>query len=65
MSNPFISLEDEITLRLSVRAAYKHEGLIGICYIMGELSRSLQIVGDIAEEILAEEKKNKGGPSNV
>jgi hypothetical protein len=61
MENKFISLEDEILLRLSIRAVYKHEGMTGIYQAMGELARSLQIIGEIAEELLEEEDKNKRG----
>lgn len=60
-NNFFISLEDEIDLRRSIRATYKHEGWQGIYQVMGELARSLQIVGEIATEIYEEEEKNKGG----
>lgn len=56
----FINLEDEIDLRRSIRAVYKHEGMIGIYKCMGELSRSLEIIGEIALEIIEEEAKNKG-----
>lgn len=59
MLNPFISLEDEIQLRLSLRAAYKHEGIIGLYKIMGELGQSLEIVAGFTQEILDEEEKNK------
>ena len=62
MINPFINLEDEITLRLSIRAAYKHEGFEGICHILGELAQSMQIVSEVALELMEEEnKKNEGG----
>lgn len=53
----FISLEDEIDLRRSVRAVYKHEGLEGLFKVMGELAQSLEIVGQLAEEIIKEENK--------
>ena len=55
----FISLEDEIDLRRSVRATYKHEGMVGVYRCMGELARSLEIVGEITLEILTEEGKGK------
>ena len=58
MNNKFIGLEDEITLRRSIRAVYRHEGLIGIYTVIGELARSLEIVGEVATEIL-EEEENK------
>lgn len=64
MSNPFIGLEDEIDLRRAVRAIHKHEGWAGIWRAIGELARSLEIVGDIVIEIHEEEKK-KGGNSDV
>lgn len=57
MTNPFISLEDEIILRRAIRATYKHEGIQGIYQVLGELAQSMQIVSEIAEEILAEEDK--------
>ena len=57
MSNPFINLEEEIQLRLSIRAAFKHEGWIGMFKIMGELSQSLQIVVQVAQELMEEENK--------
>jgi hypothetical protein len=60
MLNPFIGLEDEIDLRRSIRAAYKHEGWVGLYKVMGELSQSLQIVAEVALEINDEEKKEKG-----
>lgn len=60
MSNPFIGLEDEIDLRRAVKAAYKHEGWVGLYRVMGELSQSLQIVAEVALEISEEEKKDKG-----
>ena len=53
----FIGLEDEITLRRAIRAVYKHEGWPGIFHTMGELARSLEIVGEVAKEIDEEEKK--------
>ena len=55
----FISLEDEITLRLAVRAAYKHEGMTGVYQAMGEAARGLEIIGEVALELLEEEKKGK------
>jgi hypothetical protein len=60
VSNPFIGLEDEIDLRRAVKAAYKHEGWVGLYRVMGELSQSLQIVAEVALEISEEEKKDKG-----
>ena len=56
----FISLEDEIDLRRSVRAVYKHEGWVGIFKCLGELSRSLEIVAEVAQEIDADERKVEG-----
>lgn len=56
----FISLEDEIQLRISLRAVYKHEGMVGIYKCMGELSRSLEICGEIALEILIDKNKKLG-----
>ncbi len=61
MSNPFICLEDEIILRRSIRAVYKHEGVQGIYQVLGELGRSMQIVLEVFKEIINEEEKNKGG----
>jgi hypothetical protein len=65
MSEPykFISLSDEIDLRRAIRATYKHEGMIGVYQAMGELSRSLEIIGEVALEIINDEEKNKGGQS--
>jgi hypothetical protein len=59
MSERFIKLEDEITLRVSLRAVYKHEGMIGIYKVMGELAQSLEIVGQMCTELLEEENHNK------
>jgi hypothetical protein len=59
----FVSLEDEIDLRRAIRATYKHEGMLGVYKCMGELSRSIEIIGEIALEILDEEAKNKGDQS--
>lgn len=56
----FINLEDEIDLRRSIRAVYKHEGMVGIYKCMGELSRSLEIIGEVTLEILTDEEKNQG-----
>jgi len=53
----FISLEDEIDLRRSIRAVYKHEGMMGIYKCMGELSRSLEIIGEVALEIITDDEK--------
>lgn len=58
MAHNFISFEDEIQLRLSIRAAYKHEGWTGIINIMGELATSLQIVLDVAKELRDEKENN-------
>jgi hypothetical protein len=60
MSEKFIGLEDEITLRRAVRAVYKHEGWDGIFKCAGELARSLEIVCEVAKEIDDEEQQNKG-----
>jgi hypothetical protein len=60
MGNKFIGIEDEVDLRRSLRAAYNHEGIIGIFTIMGELSAALKITGEMAQELLDEEEKNKG-----
>jgi hypothetical protein len=64
VSNPFICLEDEIMLRRSVRAVFKHEGWMGFYKVFGELARSLEIVGEVATDIMDEENKNKGGKGN-
>jgi hypothetical protein len=56
----FISLEDEIDLRRSVRAVFKHEGWVGVLKCMGEISRSLEIVAEVAQEIDADERKAEG-----
>ena len=53
----FISLEDEILLRRTIRIAYEHEGWLGLYHIMGELSRSLEIAAEVALEINKEEEK--------
>lgn len=60
MDNRFISLEDEIQLRMSIKSVYKHEGIAGVYQVMGELITSFQIVSEVAQEILEEEKKNQG-----
>ena len=65
MENKFICLEDEIILRRSIRAVFKHEGHNGIIQVLGELGRSMQIILEMAIELAEEEDKNKGGPSNV
>jgi hypothetical protein len=57
MADKFINLEDEIMLRRSIRAAYRHEGWPGLYHIIGELSRSLEIVSDVILEIHNEEQK--------
>jgi hypothetical protein len=59
MTDKFIDLEDEIQLRLSVRAAFKHEGWTGMYHILGELAQSMEIVSQVALEIMEEEKKGK------
>lgn len=59
-ADKFICLEDEIILRRSIKAAFKHEGWSGMIAILGELSRSMQIVLEVATEIKDEEDK-KGG----
>ena len=59
MSDPFIGLEDEIDLRRAVRATFKHEGWMGIYKVFGELARSLEIVGEVATELMEDEKKEK------
>lgn len=64
MSNPFICLEDEITLRRAFRSVYKNEGMTGVYQAMGELVTSLKIAAEIAKELLEEENK-KGGSFNV
>jgi hypothetical protein len=63
MADPFIGLEDEITLRRSVRAVFKHEGVQGIFQVLGELARSMQIVIETFRDIVDEEE-NRGGNSN-
>jgi hypothetical protein len=60
MSQKFISLEDEITLRRAIRVAYNHEGMIGVYQCLGEMARSLEIGAEVAQELLAEEDKKKG-----
>lgn len=57
MANPFISLEDEIDLRRAVRSVYKNEGISGVFTSMGEMARALEIVGEVAKELLEEEQK--------
>jgi hypothetical protein len=60
MAEQFIGLEDEIILRRAVRIAYQHEGMVGVYRCMGEMNRSLQIVAEVAKELLEEEDKKKG-----
>lgn len=57
MVDRFICLEDEIILRRSIKAAFKHEGWSGMVAILGELSRSMQIVLEVAKELIEEDKK--------
>ena len=59
MSDKFIGLEDEIDLRRAVRATFKHEGWMGLYKVFGELARSLEIVGEVATELMEEEKKKE------
>ncbi|MGH7974859.1 MAG: hypothetical protein ACREBR_04990 [bacterium] len=61
MNDPykFICLEDEIILRRAVRVAYEHEGMVGVYKCMGEMARSLEIVAEMAQELLDEERKAK------
>jgi hypothetical protein len=54
--NNFISLEDEIDLRRSIRAVHKHEGMEGMYTVMGELAKALEIVSEMAQTLLDEEK---------
>jgi len=58
----FIGLEDEIMLRRAIRAVYENEGMIGIYQCMGELAKSLEIVGQMVQEILDDQVKKKQGP---
>lgn len=59
-NNLFISLEDEIQLRLAVRSVYLNEGMVGVLQSLGEMSRAMQIILEIAKEINEEnENKNK------
>lgn len=60
MSNPFISLEDEVELRMLIKQVHKLEGMVGVFTAMGEVARALEIFGEIAEELLIEEEKNRG-----
>jgi hypothetical protein len=53
----FLPLEDEIQLRLAVRSVYRNEGIEGVFISMGELAHALQIVGEVAKEIVEEEEK--------
>jgi hypothetical protein len=64
MPNRYIGLEDEILLRRSIKAAFKHEGWPGMIAILGELSRSIQIVLEVVKDIQDEEDKKEGN-SNV
>lgn len=59
MVNKFLSLEDEIQLRLAVRSVYRNEGIEGVFTSMGELAHALEIVGTVAQEIIEEEEKKK------
>lgn len=61
MIEKFIGLEDEIDLRRSIREVFKLEGMVGVYQVMGEIASSLEIVAEIAQELLAEEEKNKKG----
>lgn len=61
----FIGLEDEIILRRAVRVAFEHEGWVGLFKCMGEMSRSLEIVSEVALEINAEEEKKLRGDQNA
>ena len=60
MNNPFLDLEAEIDLRRAIKAAYKHEGWVGIYRVQGELTQSLKIAAEVALEIVQEEKKVRG-----
>jgi len=55
--NPFIPLEDEIILRRAVRSVYANEGMTGVYQSLGEMGRAMQIVAEVAKEIVEEEKK--------
>jgi hypothetical protein len=56
----FISLEDEITLRLAFKSVLDGpEGLSGLLQAMGELADSLQIAGDVLKEYSDEQEKKK------
>ena len=55
----FIDLEDEIELRRTIRSVYKHEGMLGVYTVMGELAASLHVVAELAQELLSEEEKGK------
>lgn len=60
MNKKFISLEDEIEIRRSIRAVYKLEGMMGVYEVMGEIAASLEIVSMMAQELLADEDKKRG-----
>ena len=61
MNNKFINLEDEIMLRQSIRNIYKNGGIIEVYQAMGEIAASLEIISELAQELLADEEKNKKG----
>lgn len=46
-------------MRRAVKAAYKHEGMVSVYQCMGEIANSLEIVGEVAQELLEEEEKNR------
>lgn len=58
MANRFISLEDEIELRMKVRQVYKTEGIQGVIQILGELSSSIEIIAELAQELIKDEQKS-------
>jgi hypothetical protein len=62
--NKFITLEQEIDLRRSIREVHKTEGMVGVYQVMGEVAASLEIVSEMAQELLAEEEKNRKGDNH-
>ena len=63
MDNPksFLSLEDEIDLRRSIRKIYATEGMDGVLMAMGEIAQSLSIFGDMLQELGEDAKKRNDG----
>lgn len=63
-TSKFIGLEDEIELRRAVRSVHRHEGIEGVYQCMGEMSRALEIVMEVARELVEDEEKHKDEEKN-